>query len=84
MNAIQVRNIGQTVERASIRCGNKDIVMAGIRQGGTKAAENRLGNAIGRDSCLADISRKAGLIEPGASYQAFANQCNSGSSCQKG
>ena len=50
MNAIQVRNVGQTVERTPIRCSNIDIVMACIRQGGTEAAENCLRNAIGRGS----------------------------------
>jgi hypothetical protein len=63
MNAVQVWNIGQTVEWASIRCSNKDITMACIRQVGTKAAKDRLGNTIGWNTCLADISDKAGLIE---------------------
>ena len=76
MNAIQVRNVGQTVEGTPIRCSKKDIVMACIRYVGTEAAENRLRNAIGWYSCLADTSVKAGLIERCAANQAFANQRN--------
>src|SRR5262245_32109203 len=77
MNPIEVRDIGQTVERTPIRGGNIDIVMACIRKRGTECAEQRLGNAISRISRLADITCKTGFVERSAGNQAFADQRNS-------
>jgi hypothetical protein len=62
INAIPMRNIRQTVERASIRCSYKDIIIACIGQGGAKSAEKRLGDTIGKIACLADISPKVRVI----------------------
>ena len=66
VNTIEVRDVGQTVERTTIRRGNINIVMACIRQRGAKAAKQRLENAISKVSRLADIPCKTRLVERGA------------------
>src|SRR5262249_10300520 len=86
MKAVQIWFIGQTVERASIRCRNEDIVIPCIGQVGAEAAEGRFRNAFSRirwierwsDARYADISCKAGLVERIPGDHAFANERNPG------
>src|SRR6266542_5580214 len=78
MKTVQVWNIRQTIERPAVRCSNKDVIMARIRQVRSKSTENRLGNAIGQICCLTDVSCKTRLIECRTADRPVANQRNSG------
>src|SRR5262249_3973543 len=81
MNPVNVRHIGQTVERPAIRGSNEDIVVTCICEVGTEATESRHRNATGWMSRITDIAFKAGFIERRAGDLTFANQRDSGIGC---
>src|SRR5262249_38308556 len=78
MKPIKIGDIGQTVERPTIRRRNEDIVVTCVCYVGTKATESRHRNATGWISSITDVAFETGFIERSAGYLTFANQRNSG------
>jgi hypothetical protein len=78
VDAVEVRHVGQAVERASVGRCDEDVVMARVGQVGAEAAEDGLGDAVGRRSGLAYVSLEPGLIERVARDQTFADQRDAG------
>lgn len=46
IKAIEVRDVGQTIEWTTIRCGDEDVVMTGVSQVGSEATKIALGTQL--------------------------------------
>jgi hypothetical protein len=63
VHAVEERYVGQTVERAPVRRGNEDVVVAGIGQIRPQSAEHSLGDTVGRVADLTDHAGETRLVE---------------------
>ena len=74
MKAIEIRDIGQAIERAAVGRRDEDVVVSGVGERRAETAQHRLGDAIGRRAGLADAAGQAGLVDRVAGDVSDADQ----------
>ena len=63
MDAIEIWDIGQAVERAAVGRRDEDVVVSGVGECRAETTQYRLGHAIGRSPGLADVAGQAGPVD---------------------